>query len=100
MSGVGTALAKAFEHALAHERTHTRRLRVRIFFTVGDYGVDGLAVTAHIAARTPEDLDAQANNTIRIIPFAELEARVQELPAMIDSCVAEASQAVGMRADA
>lgn len=91
MPHVGGCIGAALEHAALHERTATRKLRVRV--QVGPER-DGLLVSATYAARTGEELAAQIDTGRRLIAWADLDAQAPNLPAIIDQCVAEASAAI------
>ena len=93
---VGAAIAAALERAAHHQRLCPRRLTVRVMLRYGDHR-DRLTVVAHVAARTGEELEAQAMKGIRHILLAELDARAGELVGLVDQCVTEAETAVGLR---
>jgi hypothetical protein len=88
---VGEGIAAALIRAEQLREASARHPRVRITTASGD---GHLTITARIAARTDEELAAQANLGTRRIPFAELDARAPELVALVEEAVGEVEQAV------
>lgn len=95
MSTVGLSIKAALERAEQHERQSRRKLRVRITFQFGEgHHAEGLVISARFAARSDEELSAQAA-CVTVVPYADLEARASELVAIVDAMVRRAEMAVG-----
>lgn len=93
---VGLAIKAAIARCELHEVTCTRKLRVRLTTQPGD-GNDALIIRATIAARTDEEIQRQEKIGLRRIPWAEFDARADELVSMVDEAVAEVETAFGLR---
>ncbi len=93
---VGQAIKAAMERADRHMAVHGRQLRVRFYTVHGDYQ-DGLTIAATIAARSPQELEAQADIGVRRVPWLELDERAGDLVGLVDAVVAEVEAALGIK---
>jgi len=87
------ALAAAMERAAYHMANSTRRLRVRLITDFADVR-DGLVIKATIAAKTGPELEAMQGRGLRVVPWAELDARAGELVTLVDDAVADIEAAI------
>jgi hypothetical protein len=70
-----------------------RKVRVRIL--PGDLdGEPGLVIRANIAARHTAELEAQEGKGVRLVRWAELDARAADLIAVVEEVVAEIEAAI------
>jgi hypothetical protein len=96
---VGNAIAAAIARAETHEKTCTRKLRVRVTTLWGD-DRDALTINARIAARSTEELECQQDIGTRRVAWDELDERAGELVQLVDDVVAEVEAAFGLKATA
>jgi hypothetical protein len=89
---VGLAIQAAIARGEAHRAISQGQLRVRLF----NYP-QGLAIVVTVPARDYADIEAVKRGT-RVIPWRELSQRANELPDIVDECVAAVESALGLRA--
>lgn len=94
---VGAALSAALARAERHRRRSPRKVRVRLLTQWGEG--EGLTVQARIAGRGEAEILAQEGLGVRVIPWAELDRRAGELPALVDAAVEEIGAAVAAAPD-
>jgi hypothetical protein len=90
---VGGSLAAAMDRAAHHMANAKRRLRVRLITDHPDT-LGGLVIKATIAARTGPELEAMDGKGVRVVPWANLDARVGDLVTLVDEAVAEIEAAI------
>lgn len=79
--------------AQAHEKTATRRLRVRLDLRHGDDAADCLHVSAVLAARSAEECAALSGRGHTLLTWAALDAGA-DIAATVDTVVADVETVV------
>jgi hypothetical protein len=90
---VGLAIKAALDRGVELKARSARKLNVRVW-PILDGEQARLQIRASVAARTNEELEAQAGLGVREVPLEALDGRAHELPALVDAAVAEVEAAV------